>query len=170
MAESNPTVDRVYSETWANIRVTDDISFKLLGTVPLVSGAALLTMLFQTPKLPGDGRFVVALALFAAMITLGLFRWELRNIQTCNWLLKRAEAMECDWSNLPKRPSAPHSIGKTVAEKWVYSATIVLWLSIPVIWPSGSLERWLVFGHSAAALIILFLTAMSAREDVRFKE
>jgi hypothetical protein len=41
MAETVLTTERVYAETCANIRATDDISFKLLGIVPLLSGATL---------------------------------------------------------------------------------------------------------------------------------
>ena len=39
---SVPDVMKLYSEINANIRFTDEISFKLLGLVPFVSGAGIL--------------------------------------------------------------------------------------------------------------------------------
>jgi hypothetical protein len=172
MAGTGLSVDRVYAETCSNIRATDDISFKLMGIVPVLSGATLLTLFIKGPIPPENGRLVVALSLFAAMITLGLFRWELRNIQRCTWLLKRAEAMEEAMENnarksLPNLPPAPHGIGKTKAEKWVYSVTIFAWLSIPAVVSAGSLKDWLFWIYIASALIVLFLTAASARADIQ---
>lgn len=168
MPDTSLSVDRVYAEICSNIRSTDDISFKLMGSVPLLSGATLLTLFFKEPIPLAKGRLVVALSLFAAMITLGLLRWELRNIQRCTWLLKRAEALESAVPALVgKLPNAPHGIGKTRAEKWVYSVTILAWLSIPPVVSSSSLEGWLLWTYIAAVLILLFLTVMSAREDVQ---
>jgi hypothetical protein len=84
--ETNASVERVYAETCTNIRATDDVSFKLLGVVPLLSAAAMLAIFlkdfsFSAEKAP----LVVFLSIFAALITLGIFRWELRNIQSCSW-------------------------------------------------------------------------------------
>jgi hypothetical protein len=170
MAGTGLSADTVYAETCSNIRATDDISFKLMGIVPVLSGATLLTLFIKGPIPPENPRLVTALSLFAAMITLGLFRWELRNIQRCTWLLKRAEAMEEAMEvrkRLPQLPPAPHKIGKTKAEKWVYSVTIVAWLSIPALVSAGPIKGWLPWIYIAAALIVLFLTAASARADVQ---
>jgi hypothetical protein len=72
--------------------------------------------------------FVMLLGIFGAGVTLGLFRWELRNIQTCSWLLQRAEliqtqalALDIAASDFLRRPSSPQGIGKTAAEKLIYS-------------------------------------------------
>jgi hypothetical protein len=45
----------------------------------------ILTFFLKEPIPAANTDFVVALSLVAAFITLGLFRWELRNIQTCSW-------------------------------------------------------------------------------------
>ena len=94
MGDGPVSLDRFYEEIRTSIRATDDISFKLMGLVPLVSGAGLLTLLLKEPIPSAKAPLVVALALFAASITLGLLRWELRNIQTCRWLRERAEKLE----------------------------------------------------------------------------
>src|SRR5262245_40054331 len=93
MPNSDLFRDQVYQEMRANVRATDEISFKLLGLLPLVTGVAFLAFSVNenTTKKPD---LVVVVSLFAAIVTLGLLRWELRNIQNCKWFQLRCEAME----------------------------------------------------------------------------
>src|SRR5262245_39375730 len=143
MADDVAHAERVYAETSASIRATDDISFKLMGIVPLLSGATLLAFFLREPVPAAKASITLTLSLFAALITLGLFRWELRNIQTCQWLRRRAEALErhvVDTAKAPKQPLPPLRIGKTVSEKWIYSVTILAWLSVPTV--VSRLDEW----------------------------
>jgi len=86
-----------YKEICTNIRATDDISFNILRAVPVVSalGSGALTFL-QSPDQPSNqpACAVAALALLGALVTVGLFRWELRNIQKCKWLIACAGDVE----------------------------------------------------------------------------
>src|SRR5215204_2321216 len=120
------STDKLYEQLNANIRATDDISFKLLGLVPLISGAALGTLLLKDTKAvaAASPSLVTLFALFAAAVTLGLFRWELRNVQECAHLIGLAQAVARDVlgrSGVPTagqgRPARPQGIGKTEAEK-----------------------------------------------------
>lgn len=147
----------VYKDICNNIRVTDDISFKLLGIVPLASGAGsgALTVLDKSRMLEGQSALVVAaLSALGALITLGLFRWEMRNIQKCLWLIARAAVFERDilgreglhFNGVARKEhldaqtindiriasllSTPW--GKTQAEKLVYMASIGVWL-VPLV-------------------------------------
>lgn len=172
MAETVVTTERVYAETCANIRATDDISFKLLGIVPLLSGATLLTFFLKEPVTAEKAPLVITLSLFAALITLGLFRWELRNIQTCSWLRRRAETLERSVVaavKAPPQPLPPLHIGKTEAEKWIYSVTIIAWLLLPLV--VSRLETWpqLLTIHMAFAACIVILTLLSAFRPVRVR-
>jgi hypothetical protein len=47
-------LERIYAEVRTGIRETDSISFKLLGLVPLVSGAALIGLILK-PLQPASG-------------------------------------------------------------------------------------------------------------------
>jgi RsiW-degrading membrane proteinase PrsW (M82 family) len=165
-------VSNIYTEICTGIRETDDASFRLLSLVPLVSGTALIAVIFQQSLRP---EVELLLSLFAAGITFGLFRWELRNIQTCSWLLRFAEAIESDAlqshpkaENFCKRPDAPYRIGKTKAEKLIYTVTILAWLALPLA--VGAVPH-LPFGaavtYCTVAGIILCLTAISLSENVR---
>jgi hypothetical protein len=118
------TTDQEYSEILSQIKATDEISFKVLGFVPLSTGATVLGLLHSEKLLHGPVLFAVST--FAAIVILGFFRWELRNIQTCSWLYSRASAMDGQ-----ARPKSPGGVGKTEAECLIYSATIALWLVLP---------------------------------------
>jgi hypothetical protein len=141
-AASSESWEQRYSEICTAIRTTDDISFKLLGFVPLVSGIGIFAVLDLLGGKVASWPTTVFVSLFGATITFALFRWELRNIQTCTWLKKRAEDIEQDELGLAlgpflKRDLPPRFLrinwGKTEAEKLLYVATIVAWVSLPVI-------------------------------------
>jgi hypothetical protein len=115
---------------------------------------------------------VITLSLFAALITLGLFRWELRNIQTCSWLRRRAEAIERSIvasAKAPLQPRPPLRIGKTEAEKWIYSVTVMAWLLLPLV--VSRLDTWpqLLMIHVACAAGIVSVTLLSAFWPVRVR-
>ena len=137
----------IYQRLRAEIATTDDISFKLIGLVPLVSGTTLLGLLFsEKATSPDHGTAVTLLCVFAAAVTLGLFRWELRNVQSCKWLIARSEALEIHGlagmaldPRLLHRPTAPQGIGKEIAEKGIYATTVIAWLALPVA--IGAFER-----------------------------
>jgi hypothetical protein len=168
MADSTLSVDRFYAETCTSIRTTDDISFKVMGIVPLTSGAALLTLFLKETVPAEKASLVVTLALFAALVTLGLFRWELRNIQTCNWLKRRAQVLEEAWvetSRAPRQPDAPLGIGKTEAEKAIYSITTLAWLIMPMVLVQA-IENRLLAVYATTGVLIAVFTAVSAFESV----
>jgi len=132
--------DPQYAEICASIRVTDDISFKLLGLVPLLSGSTILAVLLKSEALWSPS--IYAFAIFGAVVTFALLRWEMRNIQTCSWLRNRAADIErralrpAEGLGAFYRRSEPpelvgRRIGKTEAEKIIYCATTFAWLAVP---------------------------------------
>jgi len=83
--------EAVYRELCSEVRSADDVSFKLLALALLVTGAGIalavhgaalrLAPLYPTP-------------LFGSLIILGLFRWELRNIQICIAAIRSVRMLE----------------------------------------------------------------------------
>lgn len=164
------SVDRFYEEIRASIRTTDDNSFKLMGLVPLVSAAGLLTFFLEQPIPCEKAPLVVALALVAALITLGVFRSELRNVQTCDWLKKQAEKLEepiVSARGVPEQPDRPLGIGKTEAEKWIYSITVSAWLSMPPLLTPLEKLSWVLPVYVLVGVPIAIATAYSAFLPVR---
>ena len=142
-----------YKEICSSIRFTDDISFKLLNIVPVLSGIGSTTLLFlEKSQLLStySSSAVIGLSLGGALITIGLFKWELRNIKKCKWYIERAGDFERRLLKLPpkkeqtlqfadfdtleveKIPAAKRSWGKTESEKLIYSVAIAFWF-IPII-------------------------------------
>ena len=135
-------IDRTaaYQEICENIRETDRISFKLLSFVPLVSsvGAGTLTLLHDSTLLdeiphPILAVAIILLSLTAASIVFGLFKWELRNIQKCDWLIDRAATLEKEGgiSQYEGWENQTSAWGKTRSEKLIYRIAIVVWF-IPI--------------------------------------
>ncbi len=93
-SDKNPDWMRLYELVCEQIEQTDKTSFRLLAAVPLAAavGSGVLTLI--EPKPSSVGGALVALSLVGLLITVGLFRWELRNIQKCNWLISRAALIE----------------------------------------------------------------------------
>jgi hypothetical protein len=128
-----PSDDAKYQQIYEQVRAKDDISFKLLGLVPLISGAGI-SILVKTNIDWGLKCFVSA---FGATVTFSIFRWELRNIQWCNWLLERAKRVEgtgiAAAPSLQITPGPRRVFGKTESEVVLYSAVIFGWLLLPGI-------------------------------------
>ena len=152
-----------WRELCAQIRSTDDVSFKLLGFVPLLSlasiSATLLTAQAQFSPL------LVLACLVGALLTLGFWIWERRNIQTCLWLRERAADLERaafgeeTVGHFARFPRAPGGRGKTQAERFVYGVTLTAWLLVPlaalfVAGPSSAGTYPLLSLYAAAAILI----------------
>ena len=115
-------LDNYYTNLCTNIRFTDDISFKLLGLVPLFSGSGLFLAVMRSDYFWSPA--IYGISLFGALVTLGLFRWELRNIQICMWLIARGGDLEktedaTTARQFHRRSRSPLGIGKTEAEKLI---------------------------------------------------
>ena len=61
------------------------------------SGAAILTL----GQIWGDTSSVAVLliSIVASIVTFGLFKWEMRNVQKCDWLITRAAELERSFFN-----------------------------------------------------------------------
>jgi hypothetical protein len=96
--EQHPDQDlllALYKEACENWRTLLDIRFKLLALVPTISFlliAGLLSTKDWPPAIPPQLRFV--LALLGAVVTLGLFFYELRNSELYTDLGSRARRIE----------------------------------------------------------------------------
>jgi hypothetical protein len=152
--QPDKTAEVRYHEICANIRALDENSFRLLGFVPLLSGAAIVAVIAKG----GVGLLpAFLLGVVGALVTFGLYRWERRNIQICKWLQERADTIEEHEFHVKKeerqfairlREKPPnfknsqydnmhkllghYQITQRWAETIIYGATIIGWLVIPL--------------------------------------
>jgi hypothetical protein len=135
---------QLYDEVCVNVRTTDDISFKLLGFVPLVSGSGIVVLL-NTSTITTNIGLSVFVGIFGAVVTFGLYRWELKNINLCHWLIRLGAELERERFHLNQgqflmrheRASPPLFFGrefqKPQSERMIYWAAIIAWLSLPIL-------------------------------------
>ena len=135
---------KLYELYLAKIKETDEISFKLMGLVPLISGAGVFGLLKGDVVFSNNSHidfFVFWLiGIFGALITFFIFRWELRNIATCRTFRKAASSFEN--ANGPyKTLSDPaqstklmgRRFGKSEAEKAIYIISMLFWILLPLV-------------------------------------
>ena len=169
--KANP--DKVYDNLHANIRFTDEISFKLLAFVPLISGAAIAISFLKAEI--RSIQAICFISLYGSAITLGLFWWELRNIKTCNYLLTCLAFFDNTIHNKENNPPPkPLKIRKAGAEKFIYSVTILSWLLFPYALTcsfegASSHEVTIPYFHMAFGILLFMLTDLSVFANVSSK-
>ena len=158
----------IYKEISSRLQKIDDFRAKLLGFLPLASGTGLF-LLFGRSFGNADFRtyiepYLLPVGLFGFMITLGLFFYEIRGIQRCNFLIKRGAAIE----NLiriqgqfnAKLPPKLGFIRATTAAYVIYPAVFGVWVFLGIQGYTGKcmnipkLALW-VFGSSFLISILL---------------
>jgi xanthosine utilization system XapX-like protein len=83
----------------------------LLGLVPLVSGIGIVVVLLDRSNQPAWSPMVVFVGLFGALVTFAIYRWEVRNLMTCEWLIRLASTLEQDQlgqRSVPQQTCPPH--------------------------------------------------------------
>jgi hypothetical protein len=79
-----------YEQTTQLMRTLTDIRFKLLAFVPTIAGATVAFV----GRVPAPSAELLAVGLLGLVSTLGIFLWELRNVQLLDGVVRRAEALE----------------------------------------------------------------------------
>ena len=144
----------IYQELCNSYRAIDDLRTKLLGILPVVSGAGVLLLfndaLSDTAKLEFLKQFLLPIGAFGFVITLGLFSYELHGIKKCGHLihvgrqLERLLGIEGQFTNRPGRvelltPSL--YVNEPVAARIIYSAVLAAWIFVALIfaWPHAAM-------------------------------
>jgi hypothetical protein len=142
-AEEQRMLELLYPELCKNHNAIADFRAKLLALLPTVSGAAIFLLLARTDT---STAHFAAIGLFGFAVTFGLFMYDLRGIQDCVELRKRASNIEARLSmraeneSLFRNPPKPRLLGLAdeVGAGWiVYSTVLASWLYL-----AGSSKLW----------------------------
>src|SRR5947209_80517 len=87
------TLRAEYSEVCKSHGAITEFRAKLLALLPLASGTGIFLLLSKKAE-PVDLTHLGAIGLFGMVVTLGLFFHEIRGIQHCNDLIRRAKELE----------------------------------------------------------------------------
>jgi hypothetical protein len=163
------TLRSEYDEICKSHQAITDFRGRLLGLLPLASGAGILLLLDPQGTTPAT-ELLVAVGLFGAAVTLGLYFYERRGMVECLVLRKRGENLERalhiseDRGRFQK--NSPGFVGPQGAGPIVYFAVMAAWLFVAVHGLSRSRPRLelalgvLIF---AAYLIGILISALELR-------
>jgi hypothetical protein len=147
-----------YAEVCKTYHAIDDFRAKLLGFLPVVSGVGALALVNTNAEtLTASLSVLVFAGVFGALVTVGLFLYEVRGIRHCTFLIHQGAKLECElklqgmgqfahWDpdirlrpmKVADFPRAAQVIYPTVFAAWVYVASYGLsglgWEGLPLPW------------------------------------
>jgi len=137
MNETKPNnIKTAYERVCAAHDQIADFRAKLLALMPIASGAGILFLV--SDKKPAN-ELLIPVGIFGALITIGLFFYELRGIQKCRGLIACARKLERDLSpnlwkygafNFRQRGALKGFIGAAGAALVIYPTVIGGWIYI----------------------------------------
>jgi hypothetical protein len=124
-----------YQAVCNSYHAIDDFRAKLLGLLPLASGAGIFLVLekFDLDKLSSETKSILtAVGMFGFLITLGLFSYEIYGIKKCAALIevgkRMEELMEIKNGQFIKRPQrSMWFINEPFASAIIYSTVMAMW-------------------------------------------
>ncbi len=148
---------KVYDQLCQSYRGIDDFRAKLLGFLPLATGTGIWVLL---DRVQGAAKLDVAakgaltaVGVFGALITLGLFAYELYGIKKCGALIKTGARLEGSLQIHGQFRSRPQNVASLVNEPFaagiIYPTALAAWtfFALAFSWPGANpLIPLLVFG------------------------
>jgi hypothetical protein len=143
MAETKlESINTAYERICASHDQIADFRAKLLALLPVASGAGIF-FLFSDKK-PADELLIhlFPVGIFGALITIGLFFYELRGIQQCRGLIACAKRLEKElvpdlWQygtfNFRQKAALGDFIGATGAALVIYPTVISGWIYVSAV-------------------------------------
>jgi hypothetical protein len=94
---SSADIHVVYQELSKSLQVIDDFRARLLALLPLSSGAGIFLLLRTSDDgNGGNPEYLGAIGVIGALISLGLYFFELREMIVCSHLLNVGRRLECE--------------------------------------------------------------------------
>jgi hypothetical protein len=130
-----------YKELCNSYRAIDDFRTKLLGLLPLASGAGIFFLVTDQSKI--DKRYFWDIGVFGFVVTLGLFLYELYGIMKCTHLIWAGRDLEIDLKTydngqFSRRPNGIWTyIDEILASGVIYPAVLASWTFLALAFPVG---------------------------------
>lgn len=125
-----------YTEVCKSYQGISDFRGKLLALLPIVSGAGISLLISKNYSI--DSSHLLAVGIFGALVTMGLFFYELRGIQKCKSLINLGGQLETalkikpgQFNDRPKRIAG--FIGAETAGWVVYMTVLLGWLYVAFV-------------------------------------
>lgn len=164
----------IYQELCNSYRAVDDLRARLLGFLPVVSGAGVFFLLndalADTTKIESAKQFLLPIAAFGFVITLALFSYELHGIKKCGHLIhvgKKLESLlgfEGQFTNRPDRVNlfTPKLfVNEPVTARVIYSTVLAAWTFVALTFALPHAAAW------AALLVFVIGFYVPSRLNLR---
>jgi hypothetical protein len=133
-----------YEQICSSCHDIDDFRAKLLGFLPLISGAGIFFLLndafTDSTKRAFAKEFLMPIGFFGFIVTLGLFFYELHGIKKCDYLInvgKQIEdvlGIEGRFTNLPKNVDFfGIPINELFTARIIYPAVLAAWIFLSLV-------------------------------------
>ena len=173
---SDDALKTIYDQVCESHNSIADFRAKLLALLPISSGTGIFLLLSE--KIPREARsHLVAVGIFGALVTIGLYLYELRGIHRCNALIQCGRALENELLKerrtgafLSSRdPVLKGFVSLTWASLMVYPAVIGAWSYVACMGSSrftlGCTEAMLIAG----ATVLLFMVGGRVVDELQEK-
>jgi hypothetical protein len=122
-----------YQEVCNSYHAIDDVRMRLIGLLPLISGAGIVILL--RPEVLGlPAKYYPPIGLFGFVVTLGLLLFEVRGVQQCYFLIALGKEIEKSLciteAQFTRRPKELVGLGKTSSARVIYPAVLAAWTFI----------------------------------------
>ena len=141
----------VYDQLCTSYRAIDDFRAKLLGFLPLASGAGVFLLLNDAlidPTKTGFNRlFLFPIGIFGFVITLGLFSFEIYGIKKCHALIGAGKQIEFSLGTDGQFTHRPRDVARVINEPFaagvIYPAVLAAWLYIGLLFVLPNDSWWI---------------------------
>lgn len=133
--EQNENLRTVYKELCTSYRAIDDFRTKLLGFLPLATGAGIFFLVTDQGKIDAVKSYLGPMGVFGMAITLGLFFYELYGIKKCAAVIVAGQELEKELNieagQFATRPNGVLCfINEPFAAGVIYPAVLAAWTFI----------------------------------------
>ena len=150
-AAENPkagNLKTVYDQLCDSYRAIDDIRMKLLGLLPIATGAGILVLTTGGKSAPPRG-LALPIGLFGLIVTIGLFSYELHGIKKCGYWIDAGRLIEERLGIYGQFLRRPHELAGFIDEPFsasiIYPAVLASWLFFALL----EAPRWVGYVSSS---------------------
>ena len=158
----------LYEQVCVSYHAVDDFRTKLLGLLPIATGAGVFSLLNGKADLIGSNEDAAAAPALAAIgsfgfaFTLGLFAYELYGIKRCHYLIQLGRRLESEAKHTGQFRGRPPRLAGFIAEPFasslIYPGSLSAWLYLAIV-----LTNPVVAIAAAVAVMVLGCAATTWR-------
>lgn len=166
---SDETLRAEYHEICSSHQAITDFRGKLLGLLPIATGAGIFLLLDRPIDQQQTAGFLVAAGIFGAAVTIGLYFYEFRGMNECHLLRQRGANLErelqltIECSRFQKNP--PGRIGPREAGPVVYFAVVAGWIFVSAYRFTSSSLTWEIITGGIILFVYLGTVCVSIRRS-----